>query len=374
MEHASYTNTTFQRIVNNVNAAIVDYESSLSIIKYNFFGQISGRYFEDQLSVSLGIRFDGNNYNDVMRNPFSQFSPRISASYKINEDLSFNISAGIYNQLPAYTILGFRDDTNALVNQRSLNYQEASNLVAGVDFKPDETVKLSLEGFYKGYKNYPFSVRDQISLANLGSDFGVVGNEEVTSDSEGRAYGFELLVQKKSYDGTYGILSYTYVRSEFKNASNQFIPATWDNRHLVTFTGGKKLQKNWEIGVKYRLVGGRPYTPYDLNASSLISNYNVANQGILDFTQLNTLRFNTFSQLDIRVDKTWYWKKWTLNFYVDVQNLLNNKALEQPFLTPSLDVSGNPLIDPNDSNRYILEEIKNENGTVLPRFGFIIDF
>lgn len=374
LEHASYINTTFQRIVNNVSTSIVDFKSRLGVIKYNFFGQISGRYFEDMLSVSFGVRFDGNDYNNVMRNPFNQFSPRISASYSINEDISLNISAGIYNQLPAYTILGFRDNTNALVNQKNLNYQEASNLVAGVDFKPDETIKISFESFYKGYKNYPFSVRDQISLANLGSDFGVVGNEEVTSDSEGRAYGFEFLAQKKSYDGLYGILSYTYVRSEFKNTADQYIPSTWDNRHLLTFTGGKKLKKNWEVGVKYRLVGGRPYTPYDLNASSLIANYNIANQGILDFSRLNSLRFNTFSQLDVRIDKTWYWKKWALNFYIDIQNLLNNKAIEQPFLTPTLDGNGNPLIDPNDANRYLLEEIENENGTILPRFGFIVDF
>jgi len=374
IEHASYTNTTFQRIVNSFNTAIVNYNSKLGVIKYNFFGLISGRYFENRLSISLGVRLDANNYNDSMKNPFNQFSPRMSINYLIDENLSFNISAGIYNQLPAYTILGFRDNTNALVNQKSLNYQEASNVVAGVDFKLDESIKISLESFYKGYENYPFSVRDQISLANLGSDFGVIGNEEVTSDSEGRAYGFEILAQKKSYNGLYGILSYTYVRSEFKNAINNYVPSTWDNRHLLTFTGGKKLKKNWEIGAKYRLVGGRPYTPYDMNASSLISNYNIANQGILDFTQLNTLRFNTFSQLDVRIDKTWYWKKWALNFYVDIQNLLNNKALEQPFLTPGLDNNGNPLIDPNDASRYILEGIKNESGTVLPRFGFIVDF
>lgn len=374
IEHSSYTNTTFQRVVNNFSTAIVNYYSKLSIMKYNFFGQISGRYFEDRLSVSFGVRLDANNYNDSMKNPFNQFSPRTSLSYQVNENLSLNISAGIYNQLPAYTILGFRDDTNALVNQKSLNYQEASNLVTGVDFKANESLKFSIESFYKGYKNYPFSVRDQISLANLGSDFGVIGNEEVTSDSEGRAFGFELLAQKKSYNGLYGILSYTYVRSEFKNASNQFVPSTWDNRHLLTFTGGKKLRKNWELGVKYRLVGGRPYTPYDMNASTLISNYNIANQGILDFTQLNTLRFRAFSQLDVRIDKTWYWQKWALNFYIDIQNFLNNKALEQPFLAPTVDGNGNPLVDPNDANRYILEEIKNENGTVLPRFGFIVDF
>ncbi len=374
LEQASYTNTTFQRIANSAGTDVRNYDTTLEMFKYALFGQLSKRYFNDNLTLSAGFRFDANNYNNEMKNPLNQFSPRVSLNYALSSTWSLNATTGLYQQLPAYTILGFRDNTNVLVNKDRLKFLNATHVVLGVENRPSETTKVTLEGFYKGYRNYPFSVRDQISLANLGSDFGVVGTEEVTSDSEGRAYGFEFLAQKKSYNGLYGILSYTYVRSEFKNSSNQYLPATWDNRHLLTFTGGKKLQKNWEVGIKYRLVGGRPYTPYDLNASSLIANYNVTNQGILDFSRLNSLRFSTFSQLDVRIDKTWYWKKWALNFYVDVQNLLNNKAIEQPFLTPTLDGNGNPLIDPNDASRYILEEIENDNGTILPRFGFIVDF
>ena len=106
-------------------------------------------------------------------------------------------------------------------------------------------------------------------MANLGSDFGVVGNEEVISNSEGRSYGFEVFAQKKSYSGLYGLVSYTFVVSEFKDKTDKFISSSWDNKHLLTVTGGKKLNKNWEIGGKFRLVGGQPYTPYDFEASSL---------------------------------------------------------------------------------------------------------
>lgn len=374
LEHGIYTFTTFQQIANSAGTSLRNYDTRLALFKYALFGQISRSYFNDDLSISFGIRTDGNNYNKTMKNPFNQFSPRISFNYILNENWSLNASTGIYYQPPAYTTFGFRDNNNILVNQKNLKFIQSIHYVSGIEFRPDTTSKITLEGFYKGYKNYPFSVRDQISLANLGSDFGVVGAEEVTSDSEGLAYGFEILAQKKSYEGLYGILSYTYVRSEFKNRLNQHIPSTWDNRHLLTFTGGKKLKRNWELGVKFRMVGGRPYTPYDLDASSLKANYDITNQGILDFSQLNTLRFNTFTQLDVRIDKTWFWKKWSLNFYIDVQNLLNNEALEQPFLTTVLDANGNPQTDPNDANRYILEEIENKNGTILPAVGLIVDF
>lgn len=375
LEQAKYLNSTFQKIANSEGVSEIDFSSELSMFKYAVFGQISKKYFNSKLGTSLGFRLDGTDYNDEMKNPLNHFSPRISLAYSLSEKLTVNATAGIYSQLPTYTILGYRDAENSLVNKNNgLKYIQANHWVSGFEFSPNSSSKISVEGFYKKYKNYPFSIRNQISLANLGADFGVVGNEEVTSTSEGRAYGFEFFAQKKSFSGLYGILSYTYVVSEFKDNLNIYIPSTWDNKHLLTVTGGKKLKRNWEIGGKFRLVGGRPYTPYDMDASSEIENYDVSNQGILDFSQLNTERFKTFSQLDLRIDKTWFWKKMSLNFYVDVQNVLAGEAVEQPYLIPTLDANGNKIIDSNNSSKYVLESVENTSGTVLPRFGVIFDF
>ena len=375
LESAKYTNSTFQQLANSSGVSEIDFSSELSMLKYSIFGQISKKYLDSKLGISLGVRLDANNYNNKMQSPLNQFSPRISFSYKLNGKLNFNASTGIYNQLPAYTVLGYRNNLNELVNKNNgLKYIEATHYVTGLEMNPNTTSKISFETFYKSYKNYPFSVRDQISLANLGSDFGVVGNEEVTSTSNGRAYGFEILAQKKSYGGLYGIMSYTFVKSEFQNALNDYIPSSWDNRHLLTITAGEKLKKNWEIGGKFRLVGGQPYTPYDINSSSLIENYDVTNSGILDYTKLNSERFDTYHQLDIRIDKTWYWNKMSLNFYFDIQNVYASESKSQSYLLPLLDSNGNKVVNSSDSSRYNLEEIENTSGNVLPRFGVILDF
>ncbi len=374
LEQANYSNTTFQKEVNSQGVITRNFSSDLAIFKYALFGQVSKNYFNSKLGLSFGFRLDGNNYNASMKNVFNQFSPRLSATFSLTDKWSINSSIGTYYQLPTYTSLGFRNNANVLVNQQNLKYIQSNHLVSGLEFKPDSSSKITVEGFYKSYSDYPFSVRNQISLANLGADFGVVGSEEVTSTSKGKAYGFEIFAQKKSYEGLYGIFSYTFVRSEFQNQLNQYIPSSWDNKHLLTITAGKKLNKNWEIGTKFRLVGGKPYTPYDLNASSVIANYDVANRGILDYASLNSERFGTYTQLDIRVDKTWFWSKFSLNFYIDVQNLTASKSNAQSILLPSLDANGNKVINANDSSRYVLEEIENSGGNVLPRFGFIVDF
>lgn len=373
LETARYTNNNYQKNANSDGVVIYDFNSVIDFVKYGVFGQVSKRYLDEKLGVSFGFRMDGIDYNSEMKNPFNQFSPRLSLSYDLSEKWMVSSSVGRYYQLPSYTVLGYKNDIGEFENKNGLKYIQSDHFVSGLSYKPNTSSKVTFEGFYKGYKDYPFSLRNQISLANLGADFGIIGNEAVSSTSEGRAYGFELLAQKKSYSGLYGIASYTFVRSEFKDVQGGYIPSTWDNKHLLTITAGKKLNRNWEIGTKFRLVGGKPYTPYDLGASSLKDNYDVQNGGILDYTKLNTERLDTYTQLDIRVDKTWFLKKAAINLYLDVQNIYASSSKQQPFLLPIEDGNGR-VTDPNDSSRYLLEEIESTTGRALPRIGVIVDF
>ncbi|WP_417799835.1 TonB-dependent receptor [Tenacibaculum sp.] len=373
LETARYTNNNYQKNANSDGVIIYDFNSAINFVKYGVFGQVSKRYLDEKLGVSFGVRMDGIDYNSEMKNPFNQFSPRLSLSYDLSEKWTVSSSVGRYYQLPSYTVLGYKNNVGEFENKKGLKYIQSDHFVSGLSYKPDTGSKITFEGFYKGYKNYPFSLRNQISLANLGADFGIIGNEAVSSTSEGRAYGFELLAQKKSYSGLYGIASYTFVRSEFKDAQGAYIPSTWDNKHLLTITAGKKLNKNWEIGTKFRLVGGKPYTPYDLEASSLKDNYDVQNGGILDYSKLNSKRLDTYTQLDIRIDKTWFLKKAAINLYFDIQNIYASSAKQQPFLLPIEDENGR-ITDPNDASRYLLEEIASTTGRALPRIGVIVDF
>jgi hypothetical protein len=109
-----------------------------------------------------------------------------------------------------------------------------------------------------------------------------------------------------------------------------------------------------------------------MNKSSLIEAWDVKNQPYLDYSKFNTLRGNAFQQLDLRIDKSYFFKKWSIMFYVDVQNLTNYKVVGPDILT-NKDVNGKPVIDPNHTDRYVLRGIKNESGTVLPSIGIMIE-
>lgn len=373
-EYARYFNSTYQVLPTSTGYELINYTSNLDMHKWGLFGAISKTLLDNLVTVSFGIRADANNYDVAMENLLDQLSPRLSLSYQFLPKWSFNANAGIYYQLPPYTVLGYRDANNELVNkENALTYIRSEHLVAGFEYRPSNSTRFTLEGFYKTYSNYPFSIRDSVSLANLGADFGVIGDEAVSSTSEGRSFGFELLAQQRLTKNFYGILAYTYVYSQFEDKNNVFVPSSWDNRHIIALTGGYKFKKDWELGVKWRFNTGLPYTPYDVAFSSLTYVWDVNRAGVPDYNNLNTIRLENTQQLDLRIDKKWFLNKINLNVYADIQNVLNYKTELQPILDAVRDENGNLVIDPDDPSRYQMYYLDNSSGTILPTIGIIIE-
>lgn len=371
----NYNLTSF----NGVPVAFDSY-SDLTLHKWGVFGQASKEMADKRLVLSLGLRADANNYNNEMSNLLNQLSPRFSASYLLTDGLYLNGNVGRYYQLPAYTTLGYIDENDVAVNkENNLSYIRSDHFVAGIEVLPDNKSKFSIEGFYKDYANYPFSLRDSISLASKGADFGVVGNEPVSSTGVGRAYGAEVLYRNKDLLGFNLILSYTLVRSETKPEKEilmdrEWIPTAWDNRHLLNLTGFRKFKGNWQLGFKWRFVGGTPYTPIDYAASANTFNWDYNGREVLDLNNYNNQRFKPFHQLDIRLDKEWYLQKLTLNLYVDIQNAYNYKTQGSEFLVQEFDTNNAPLYTDGTQQQYQMTPFQTEVGTLLPSVGIIIEF
>lgn len=373
-ENVEYLNSTFNRIFTTQGPQEVNFDSELNFNRYAVFTQASKRLLDKRFTMSAGLRTDFSDYSTTMLNPLAQLSPRFSLSYMITDQFGLNGNVGMYYQLPPYTVLGFRDQANTLVNKNNnITYIQSNHIVAGIEYNTFKNARITLEGFYKGYSNYPFLLTDSVSLANLGADFGVIGNEPAESTSKGRSYGVELLLQQKLFKGFYGILAYTFVTSEFKDKNGEYRPSAWDSKHIISLTGGKKFKKNWDVGFRWLFSGGAPYTPFDVSNSSLISAWNIRGVGLPDYNQLNSNRLGNFHQLDVRVDKRWFMKKWSIDLYLDIQNLYNFTAEQAPILNMRSDINGQFLVDPNDPTRYQPYFIDNSTGTVLPTIGIIIE-
>ncbi|MDF0720669.1 TonB-dependent receptor [Kaistella sp. PBT33-4] len=378
INYARYYNASVSRNVTQSTVNFDQLSSDFNLLQYGLYLQSARKLFDDRLQISGGLRMDASNYSDNTNNPLEQFSPRLSLSYKFTDKLALNFNTGIYYQLPVYTALGFTQN-GVLTNKNTLKYIQNTHLVGGMEYNGPNSLRFTVEGYYKKYKNYPFSLRNQISLANVGGDFGVVGSEPLDSRGFGETYGLEVLAQKRTLNNFYGIAAYTFGYSRFSNASGILLPSSWDSRHILTMTAGKYFSRNWNVGARFRMQSGLPETPYDLQRSALVNIWNVANSPVQNFSLLNTSRGNLSHQLDIRGEKKWIFNKWQLTAYVDLVNAYGSASPSAlPVVNLQRDAQGNGIIAnptaPQDQQYYELQTGENDRSTPLPYFGFIFEF
>ena len=355
LQRSNYeNNTTIERINNS-------FFSAIEFSKYGLFTQLSGNLGE-KTEFTLGLRLDDDSF--TKNNLLDHISPRAALTYNFNEDLSATLGVGRYFKIPTYTQLGYQS-AGIFVNE-NLNYVQSDHLTAGIKKYFGNTTLLSIEGFLKSYSNYPVSILDEISLANKGAGFEVLGNEEVESSGKGRSYGLELLYQQKLSNNFYGLFSYTYFFSEFSGLDpNIYRRSTWDSRHLASFTGGYKLNKNWEISSRFRYNGKTPYAPIDETLS--LANYPDLR---LDYDLLGNENYllDPFSQLDLRIDKKWNFTSSSFNLFIEVQNLL---SADNP-TPPEYGLARNS--DGSIKNPSQLKELPRSEGQFIPSIGLVFDF
>lgn len=371
LNYSHYKSNEYRKVFANALREY-DYHTDLSLWRWGMFASVDYAAPDKSFTASMGVRTDGNNYSDKMKELWRQLSPRLSVSYRLVEGLTLSGHVGLYYQLPSYTALGFKGEEGEYVN-RHLDYISVSQESLGLSWTPNENMELSVEGFYKLYGHMPFSLSDQIPLSCKGNDYGTIGNEALSSEAKGRSYGVELmfkwlLTQKLNLSS-----SLTIFKSEFKDGDQgSYVPSAWDNRFILNMSGTYNFPKHWSLGAKVSCIGGSPYTPYDVEKSSLVEAWNVQGRAYYDYSRYNQERLPVFGQLDVRVDKTFYLKKCMLGFYLDIQNITASK-LRQPDALMSTGQIENPSA-PLSEQRYVMKSIRQESGTLLPTLGITFEY
>lgn len=372
LDYSQYTNTTFQRVYID-RSQTFDYHTYLGMTRWGLFGTINYTSMDDRFTASLGLRADANNYSSAMKSLSDQLSPRLSLSYQLTENWALSGSAGMYYQLPPYTALGFKDNYGVYANKYALRYMKVSQESLGVSWKKGDTFEVSLEGFYKDYDKIPLSIADGIPLACKGNDYGVIGNELLTSTAQGRSYGAELLVKWLIARKLNLASSLTIFKSEYRNnTESEYIASAWDNRFIFNLRGTYNLPRQWSFGMKVSYIGGAPYTPYDEKKSSLVTAWDAQGKAYYDYTKYNRERLPAFAQVDVRIDKTFYLKRCMLGFYLDLQNITASKLKQQDVLM-STGVIENPDA-PAGEQYYRMKQIKQTSGTLLPTIGITFEY
>jgi hypothetical protein len=160
--------------------------------------------------------------------------------------------------------------------------------------------------------------------AQFAQGLGLTPTGFQTNDGRGRAYGAELIVRHERGRRFFGWLSYTLMRGEQRDEPGQaYHLVQFDQTHILTAVGSYKLGLGFELGLRFRLVSGNPTTP---TAGSFYD----ADRGSFSRIQgaLYSDRLPLFHQLDVRLDKLFTFRLWTLALYLDIQNIYNHRSVE----------------------------------------------
>lgn len=262
---------------------------------------------ERPLTLSPGVRVTG--YVEPMGTVTAD--PRLNARWQVAEPLTLKGGVGLYSQSPTLAELDEVFGNPELVPEQSLQTSVGAEVALPYDMSVDVTV------FYKYLWNLsvPSDAQVERSGETVAENFASVGR--------GRSYGAEILFRRDFSKKLYGWVAYTLSRTEQRDPGEGYELFPFDQTHILTVLGGYKLPRNWTVGFRFRLTSGNPTTPtangvYDATTGLWTA---FAAPAFSD-------RLPLFHQLDVRVDKTWTFRRSRLKAYLDVQNLYNAENAE----------------------------------------------
>ena len=371
LRYADYRNRAERLAYQSGKVVPLSYDAHIRLLAYSAFAQASDEYLDRRLKIGLGVNLVGNTLNSVMSNPFPQLSPRLSVSFALTDDIDLNANFGRYAMQPSYTSMGYQAPDGTYPNKMHLRYIMSNQAVLGGEYHLGSYLHFSAEGFYKSYSSYPISELEGISLASKGTEYGQVGAEAVLSTGEGRAYGAEVVARLMPWHQFSATATYTLFRSEFTDKAGIYRPSSWDTRQMLNLLLSYRLGKSWYLSASWRYSGGAPYTPIDMELSTNKAAWTVTNRAYPDYARFNTLRLPAKHQLDLRLDKEFYFKRWMLNLYLDVQNAYLSSYVSAPIYT-NRDSSGEVMDHPSDPEHQQLRQLDYYSKLILPTLGLII--
>jgi hypothetical protein len=279
----------------------------------------------ERLSIVPGLRVDYFSYLGRLN-----LDPRLSMRLRVSKDAGpptfLKLGLGMYGQDPAV------QDYFSSFGNRTLRLERAVQLAFTVEQAIWRGLFAELTGLYKhlwdfaGTSSYSRRFGSSVGDARDPSD---IRPERTASGVAGRVYGATLLLRQKVSKYFFGWLSYSVLRSERRDcdACNWRL-FDYDQTHVLILAVHAYLPYRIEAGLRFRYISGLPYTParggfYD----SDVDLYQPQPGGP---AERNSSRLPDFHQLDLRIDRTWIFKRWQLKAYLDVSNVYNHASAEQP--------------------------------------------
>ncbi len=274
----------------------------------NAFIEDSWRLF-DRVTLNYGVQYNNNDYTDE-----SFLNPRASVLWDVSQNISLSFKAGKYNRFP---------DVNTVwpeIGNPALDSQQSTHYAIGIEQSLKAGWSWSIESYYKALTDLPAVINENESDAS----------QLYSNDTEGRAYGMDILVNKDNQGKWYGWFALSMARSERTDLRSGITRDYYlDTPVIANLVGNYRVLSWFDIGLRWSLRSGRSYTPI----TGIEENPDFPGFYIPVYAEPFSDRLPTYSRMDLRF-------QWDVNIFnhdaaviLDIINALN----QQPVIERDVD-------------------------------------
>ncbi len=279
----------------------------------------------DELTMISGVH-----YLQFALNNKQSVEPRLAIQWQTNERQSFNVGVGLHSKLEGVsTYLAKNYDENGAFVQpnRNLDITKAAHFVIGYQNRITPNSHLKIETYYQHLYDVPVENSSTSNFSLLNGTEGY-STRELVNDGTGKNYGVEVTLERYLYNGFYYMGTASLFRSLYTAQDGIERKSAFDNNYVANLIGGKEFKvgnparnKVFFMNTKVVLIGGRRYSPIDLEASI------AAGHEIIDELEPYSTRGNDIFRTDFSIGLRRNRRHTTTEWKIDVQNILNNQTV-----------------------------------------------
>ena len=268
-------------------------------------------------------------------NGFTSIEPRLGAKWQIDQKNSFNAGFGLHSKIETistYLSRVYLEDGSVTQPNKNLDPTRAAHYVLGYDRTLKPGTHLKVEAYYQDLYKVPVGV-------SPGSIYSLINSsEDIVSDSlankgSGRNYGLELTLERYFRNGFYYMSTASLYKSFYTPQDGVERRSAFDGNYVVNFIAGKEFQRSknkvWFMNTKISLLGGKPYTPIDLERSMELGK-EVRLESNPYSADGDDIFFINYS-IGTRKNKG----NTTREFKIDVTNITNNQGIVTEYYIPT---------------------------------------
>jgi hypothetical protein len=288
--------------------------------------------FNDKLSTNVGL------YNQVFTlNNSKSFEPRWNLKYQLQPNQSLSFGTGLHSQTQPLEVYFYQtklSNGSTVLTNKNLDFVKSVHSVLGYDISFSKHLRLKAEAY--GQFIYNAAVEktpSSFSMLNFGADFYFPDKTNLVNNGKGYNYGLELTLERFLDKGFYYLFTGSVFNSKFKGSDDVWRNTAFNSNYATNLLAGKEFRlskkKSFGIDTKITFAGGQRHTAFNI-PESMEKQYIVFREN-----EAYNLKNKDYFRWDFKLSFTSNGKKATQKWYIDFQNMTNQKNVYVRTLNPA---------------------------------------